>query len=683
MVYYVGQDRFVPLPGSSGSTGAAFRTHSLQQGEVGHDAAAAAFFAGHPQHSHSSPLNLQSLQHALPQAQQHQLHSPAPMPAWAADFMQSKPASPAVINEAAWQNNGRPASGQAVPMWARDFASQSHLSPAASPLQHSALPGPGFQHHQAPMFATQQDMQVPWSGVQQPGMHYNSTYQQDTNLYVAQQTQIPLNTAQDASTKQIAGWEEAFQQHIHKSSLAGSEALSTTESPHESLTARPASPTQIANANDSDLLAKIAGELLENVSTDMSTNDKMRNSSFMSLMRKLRDKEAVVEGDKMIDRTQDQSSMVSENTADPLLRSTSTDGPQPVCVWPNQVREHLTSPGAAQTANISQTVESLSDAYEEMNAALDEGPIASTSRLDPMRAFQGDGGRLHDEDYDNTFLIQEDEQTGVLGASSSWEEDFDFDTQLLRSGPAPPNVQQSMNINAQQQEWGDLQHQWDAFPATATGLDALNTASYSNYPFHSRNPYLLSNSRQHLPENTLLEKEADVQLSPENAGAWLSLGLKQQENEREPLAIQALLRALELDSSLSEAWLALAVSYTNDNLRGKAYSSIENWADLQSQYAHVVRDYTARMNGLGQGPASAESLTLAQRHTYLTGLLVEMARAGAGQEGDVDAEVQIALGVLFNASEEYEKACDCFSAALSVRPEVRYSKQHVLCSRKS
>lgn len=586
--------------------------------------------------------------------------------------MQNKSASPAPLSERAWQKSRHLEGRAGTPAWAHDFAAQTPSLEHANARRDVQSPGHGHQQLIAPLPQQQYGPQLPWQASQQPAFHMGQFQHHQPMLDMHATHQIAAPMQQDP-VEHITQWEDAFMQHALKQSPKGTVTdLHTTqmEELHESLTARPVSPSQLANQNDPDALAKTAGDLLQNMSGDLANNTKMRDSSFMALMRKLRDREIVVEGDKMVEAVASTSTSTAQTFETPPgfgVHSGRRQGFQPICVRPNTVHHDA---GQMATANATQTIESLTDAYEEMNAVMDQDPPMQT--VDPGRAFQGDGGRMMDDEEDEQGYHWQPVQGRVPGATSAWEEDFDFDNTLLRSGPLPPTMAQSLRTNAQQQEWGDLQSEWDRHQATATGLDALNTASYSNYPFHSRNPYLLSHSRQHLPVNTLLEKEADVQMYPENASAWLSLGLKQQENEREPLAIQALLRALELDSSLGDAWLGLAVSYTNDNLRGKAYSAIERWAELQSDYRDVVQDYASRMNALGQGSASDDSATLGQRHAYLTGLLVEMARAGASTESYVDPEVQIALGVLFNASEEYDKACDCFSAALSIRPEVRH-----------
>lgn len=51
-----------------------------------------------------------------------------------------------------------------------------------------------------------------------------------------------------------------------------------------------------AHYNDSDELARTAGQLLENVSHDKS--QKFRESNFLALMRRIRDREVHIEGDE-------------------------------------------------------------------------------------------------------------------------------------------------------------------------------------------------------------------------------------------------------------------------------------------------------------------------------------------------------------------------------------------------
>ncbi|KAI0244549.1 hypothetical protein L0F63_007136 [Massospora cicadina] len=200
---------------------------------------------------------------------------------------------------------------------------------------------------------------------------------------------------------------------------------------------------------------------------------------------------------------------------------------------------------------------------------------------------------------------------------------------------------------------------WERYDAAGRGYRAANPL-YDNYQFAPNNPFInaplpvveAASNRQELSE-ALLALEAKVQRTPEDASAWHLLGVRQQQNERESAAIAALRQAVRLDSTLCDAWLALSVSYTNENCVPDAYDALESWVQNNPKYQHLLS---------GRAP-SAEN----QRHDHIFELFLDAVRTNV--DGAMDPEVQIGLGVLLNISEEYEKAVDCFQTALSTRPD--------------
>lgn len=160
--------------------------------------------------------------------------------------------------------------------------------------------------------------------------------------------------------------------------------------------------------------------------------------------------------------------------------------------------------------------------------------------------------------------------------------------------------------------------------------------------------------------------EAAVQKEPENSSAWHYLGTTQAQNENDNSAIRALKRCLELNQDDQEARLAISVSLVNETRHHEACKYLLEWLMNHDRYKSVnanLKEFHLLDNELSNDPFYVNSI--ADKHyNYVRDKFMAAARQSPNA---ADPEVQNSLGVLFNMRGEYEKAVDCFKAALSVR----------------
>ena len=164
--------------------------------------------------------------------------------------------------------------------------------------------------------------------------------------------------------------------------------------------------------------------------------------------------------------------------------------------------------------------------------------------------------------------------------------------------------------------------------------------------------------------------EAACQQEPEHALAWQFLGTTQAKNEQDPAAIRALKRSLELEPNNLTSLMSLAVSYTNESYQKHACDCLSQWIKSNPAYAECSNFFpstsTSAADSKNDHPMIVSSVISSAAFQQTKEAFIHAARK---LPQNLDPDVQCGLGVLFNLSGDYDKAVDCFKAALAAKPD--------------
>lgn len=289
------------------------------------------------------------------------------------------------------------------------------------------------------------------------------------------------------------------------------------------------------------------------------------------------------------------------------------------------------------------------------------GMLNRPSFQGPQNFQQQDKGKgkmieLDDEHWEEQFAqidLQGQEQDEALAAEAELNE---MDREMV----SEENMVDNMNMHM-----GDFD-QWDGFDGLGTHQSPFRDPQLGEYMFESDNIFKdVSNPFEEgvriMQEGgnlslAALAFEAAAQKDPQHIEAWVMLGSAQAQNEKETPAIRALEQTLKLDPNNLTALMGLAVSYTNEGYDSTAYRTLERW--LSIKYPSIVSPTDLSSD------ADIGFTDRHQLHEKVTELFISAAQLSPDGE-HMDPDVQVGLGVLFYGAEEYDKAVDCFSAALA------------------
>ncbi|GFF25431.1 hypothetical protein IFM58399_01031 [Aspergillus lentulus] len=284
------QDRLI----SRRSPSQGFRSQSLSDGVL--DPEFAAF------ESDLAGPSLPNLQHAGPfSAHPHQLPvaSHAENVTWAADFQRLHISGPSHPTQQHHGPSATPASAMSRQGWHSEFLKQQQQRPAPT-QQHQQYTGgfqPSFSHHN-PIHGGVMNTFPSVHGPEIDQQHATETIDESAFEAAFEQARADMALQETNATEENA---ELASETIQPD-------LSTAQEPTQQIKIGSDTIPQIdqngplSRVNDADELARTAGQLLDSVSHDQS--EKFRQSNFLALMRRIRDREVQIEDDEFRETSQ-------------------------------------------------------------------------------------------------------------------------------------------------------------------------------------------------------------------------------------------------------------------------------------------------------------------------------------------------------------------------------------------
>ncbi|KAH0827855.1 hypothetical protein J3R83DRAFT_3481 [Lanmaoa asiatica] len=340
--------------------------------------------------------------------------------------------------------------------------------------------------------------------------------------------------------------------------------------------------------------------------------------------------------------------------------------------------------------------------YQSFNSTLssDKGK-AKAQDADFEAAFAQAAASLRITDTNSSARIVELETSPTVADPVSEDvkaTEFSELWQHLQESGAPPKGEDlakwesefNQLMTAQREELeqdygGAMQNAWESGIGEFTDdvidhpkLDELGYPILTEHVFEQNNPFLQPSTSVRSPlseAKTLLERngslseaalllEAAIQmgeLGEHGYEAWILLGETRSMDEREKEGMRALMegvRRAEAAGADGAGMLSLAISFTNESYDRASYHMLWRW--LHARFpTFPIRDDVEK---------AVRSHATWDSHDRLTDVFLTLARQQYDQ-GVVDADVQVGLGVLFYNKGEYDRAKDCFESALSQRPQ--------------